>query len=103
MPCEIHIPKLETGNFFPEWGSSSDKRLDLAIFDHSMAGCASVDISTPVLLQAAADCPATVVPTPSSPGDVGDLFCNKWKSSNLRDFHAYLLWCSCTVILFVHV
>ena len=66
-----------------------------------MAGCASVEVSTPLPLQAAADCPATGVPTPSSLSDVGDLFCNEWKSANLRDFPAFMhSYCGVPVLLF---
>ena len=54
-----------------------------------------------LLLQATADCPATGVPTPSSPGDVGDLFCNEWKSANLRDFPVFMhSYCGVPVLLF---
>ena len=55
--------------------SPSHKGPDLALFDHSLAGCASVDISTPLLFQADSGCPAAGVPTslvaaaPVSPGD----------------------------------
>ena len=63
-----------------------------------MAGCASVEVSTPLLLQAAADCPATGVPTPSSPGDVGNLFCNEWKSARFSCImHSY---CGIPVLFF---
>ena len=99
MPCGIHVPILETGSEV-----STIKGPGLTLFDHSLAGCASVDnysISTPLILQADSSCPAAGVPTsvvaaaPASPGD--DFLHHELKSAILCEIllhYAYLL-CFC--------
>ena len=58
LPDEVHIPNLEkTGNLFPKWGVHLIKAPDLRFLDHSLTGCDSVDISTPLHLQADPVCP----------------------------------------------